>query len=302
MGFGASPLGDVFNTIDSAEGVHAVHYAIDHGIDFFDVSPYYGNTLAEERLGAALVGKRNGIFLATKCGRYGADEFDFSRNRITESLDQSLVRLQTKHVDLLQAHDVEFGDIQQIIGETIPALHEIQKSGKARFIGITGYQLRMLAETAGAAAIDTVLSYCRHSLLVSDMDTLLTPVLQERGIGLILASPLHMGLLTGRDVPSWHPASRRLKAAASRIMEICRKYGADPVAVALRYSLDHSYAASTLVGMSTTEQVKRNLNAMDITNDPALLSQIQKISAAADGRVWASGRPENADIRHLRAQ
>lgn len=295
LGFGASPLGDVFNTVDSAEGIRAVHYAIDHGIDFFDVSPYYGDTLAEERLGAALAGKRNSIFLATKCGRYRADDFDFSPKRIKGSLDESLARLRTEYVDLLQAHDVEFGDVQQIIEETIPALHEIQRTGKARFIGITGYQLRMLAEIAGTTAIDTVLSYCRHTLLVSDMDTLLTPVVQEKGLGLILASPLHMGLLTGRGVPSWHPASRKLKEAASRIVELCRKHGADPVAVALRYCLDHPYAASILVGMSSAEQVKRNLSALDTALDPALLSEIHKISTAADGTVWASGLPENAD-------
>jgi len=82
IGFGASPLGNVFHATDPAEAERAVHVAIDHGINFFDFSPYYGRTLAEERLGKALDGRRESVFLATKCGRYGMEAFDFSSRRI----------------------------------------------------------------------------------------------------------------------------------------------------------------------------------------------------------------------------
>src|SRR5437868_1290855 len=98
LGFGASPLGNVFDVADEKEGVRAVHYAIDQEINFFDVSPFYGFTLAEERLGKALEGKRKDIFLATKCGRYGLEDFDFSYNRILRSIDESLTRLKTDYV------------------------------------------------------------------------------------------------------------------------------------------------------------------------------------------------------------
>jgi L-galactose dehydrogenase len=145
LGFGASPLGDVYGTTDPAEGKRAVHLAIDQGVNFFDVSPYYGLTLAEERLGQALLGKRQEILLATKCGRYGAEQFDFTATRIAASIDESLSRFRTDYVDLLQAHDVEFGNVQQIIHETVPAMRKIQEQGKARFIGITGYSLRRFA-------------------------------------------------------------------------------------------------------------------------------------------------------------
>src|SRR5687767_14163115 len=93
MSFGASPLGNVFEIANEEEGRKAVHDAIEHGINFFDVAPFYGLTLAEERLGKALAGKRKDIFLATKCGRYGLEEFDFSYNRILKSIDESLKRL-----------------------------------------------------------------------------------------------------------------------------------------------------------------------------------------------------------------
>ena len=83
LGFGASPLGDVFEKTDAGEGRRAVHAAIDAGVNAFDVSPYYGSTLAEQRLGEALEGRRAGVFLSTKCGRYGESDFDFSASRVT---------------------------------------------------------------------------------------------------------------------------------------------------------------------------------------------------------------------------
>jgi L-galactose dehydrogenase len=146
VSFGASPLGNVFQQTDPAEGVAAVRYAVERGINFFDVSPYYGLTVAETRLGEALQGHRQQVVLATKCGRYGADEFDFSAERITTEFENSLRRLRTDHVDLLQAHDVEFANVEQIVRETLPAMRRLQQQGKARYIGITGYSLKNLVD------------------------------------------------------------------------------------------------------------------------------------------------------------
>src|SRR5580658_6798296 len=103
LGFGGSPLGNEF-----AEAERAVHCAIDLGINYFDVAPYYGRTLAETRLGAALVGRRDRVVLATKCGRYDVAKFDFSTARIRRSIDESLERLRTDYLDVFLAHDIEF--------------------------------------------------------------------------------------------------------------------------------------------------------------------------------------------------
>ncbi len=295
LGFGASPLGDVFRATDPAEGDRAVHYAIDQGINLFDVSPYYGNTLAEERLGKALAGRRGSVFLATKCGRYGDGVFDFSAGRIKASIDESLTRLRTDYVDLLQAHDIEFADAAQIETETIPALREIQRKGKARFIGITGYPLRVMTQIAAAAPVDTILSYCRYNLLISDMDTLLTPFARQKGIGLINASPLHMGILTPRGAPEWHPAPPEVRRAGQQIVALCQQRGVDPSDIALRFCFDHPYAASTLAGMSTRKHVERNLRALTTEIDPELFSEIQRLVEPVKDTVWPSGRPENAD-------
>src|SRR6266481_5574489 len=107
LSYGASPLGSVFRPIDEAEGIRTVHTAIDLGINFIDVSPYYGLTLAETVLGKALATlPRDRYILATKVGRYGADEFDFSAERVLRSIDESLERLQTDHIDIITCHDV----------------------------------------------------------------------------------------------------------------------------------------------------------------------------------------------------
>src|ERR1700749_1808657 len=127
IGFGTSAFGDVFGKVDAAEATRAAHLAIDNGINFFDSSPYYGITLAETRLGEALAGRRERIILATKCGRYGFDEFDFSAKRVIASIDESLRRLRTDYLDLFQVHDVEFGDVDQIMQETLPALRHLQQ-------------------------------------------------------------------------------------------------------------------------------------------------------------------------------
>jgi len=293
LGFGASPLGNVYSVVDPAEGVRAVTLAIENGINFFDVSPYYGATLAEERLGTALRGKRHEVVLATKCGRYGLNDFDFSAKRVAESMDESLQRLQTDYIDLFQAHDVEFGDVRQIIEETIPAMRKLQKEGKARYIGITGYPLRTLRKIADAVEVDTILSYCHYNLMITDMDELLTPFVKGKGIGLINASALHMGLLTEQGAPEWHPAPPRVQEAGHRAALYCRERGVDISEVSLRFCLDHPSVSNTLIGMATTEDVRCNLKVLRAASDPELAAEVQKQIGAALNYVWASGKPEN---------
>jgi L-galactose dehydrogenase len=295
IGFGASPLGNEFRETDPTEGVRAVHAAIDRGINFFDVSPYYGRTLAEERLGIALEGKRQHVILATKCGRYDTDQFDFSPARLRASIDESLTRLRTDYVDLWQAHDIEFGDLNQIVNEAIPTMREIQKQGKARSIGITGLPLNALRSVAERVPVDTVLSYCRYNLIMNDMDRLLTPFVKEKGIGLVNASPLHMGVLTERGAPKWHPAAEEVHRAGREIVRACETHGFKIGDVALRYCFDHPYAASTLVGMSTVEHVERNIGALECCPPEELMAEIRALVAPVLNRCWPSGRPENQD-------
>jgi L-galactose dehydrogenase len=175
LAFGASPLGGVFQArarlkyrpaghqfcvlinfqtpfespvcmqpIDEEEGIRAVEAAFQRGINFFDTSPFYGDTRSETVLGKALKRlPRDKIVVATKVGRYGQDTFDFSASRVTASIQESLTRLQLEYVDLVQCHDIEFGDLDQIIEETLPALAKLREKGIVKNVGITGLPLKI---------------------------------------------------------------------------------------------------------------------------------------------------------------
>jgi len=295
LGFGASPLGNEFGAIDIAEGERAVHFAIDSGINYFDVAPYYGRTLAEGRLGKALEGRRERIVLATKCCRYDVNGFDFSARRVKADIDGSLQRLRADYVDLLQIHDIEFGDRRQIIEETIPAAREVQRSGKARYIGITGFPPKILRDVASQAPVDAILSYARYNLMVTDLDDILRPFCQEQGVGLINGSPLHMRLLTDEGAPEWHPAPEEVKESGRQVAAVCRERGLRVADVALRFCLGYPHVASTLVGMSKQRHVEQNLRAMEFEIPPGLLRKIQTLTEPVKNTVWITGRPENCD-------
>lgn len=293
VGFGASPLGNVFGDPDPVECTAAVHCAIERGINFFDVSPYYGLTLAEKRLGQALRGHRDKVVLATKCGRYGDDHFDFSPGVIAAGVEDSLRRLQTDHVDLLQAHDVEFEEVDRIVEDTIPAMRRLQQQGKTRYIGITGYSLANLIHIAQRVDVDSILTYCRYNLMVGDMDDVLVSFAKQQGIGIINASALHMAVFTERGAPCWHPAPREVHEAGRRVVDLCRRHHIDVSELAVRYCVQHPEVATTLVGMSSRKHVEASLRALTPGEDSELMREIRSIIAPVYNRTWASGRQEN---------
>lgn len=295
LGFGASPLGEEFGRIDPAEGERAVHAAIDAGVNFFDTSPFYGRTLSETRLGQALRGRRDKVVLATKCGRYDVEAFDFSAARIQSSVDESLRRLQTDYLDILHLHDIEFAARRQILEEALPAARRLQSEGKVRFIGITGLQLEVLEDVARQAEVDVILSYARYNLMIQDLERRLRPFCEERGIALINASPLLLGALTLAGPPDWHPAPQEALTACAKAVEACKAEGVDIAQLALRFCLAHPYVSTTLVGMSNRAQLESNLAAFELAAPPALLRKVRSILEPYSGGAWESGLVENQD-------
>lgn len=293
LGFGASPLGNVFDECTEKDGVETVHYAIDHGVNFFDVSPFYGLTLAEKRLGTALQGKRNEVYLATKCGRYGLQDFDFSKNRILKSIDESLTRLKTDYVDLLQLHDIEFVDKRQILEEAMPAIEEIKASGKARYIGITGLPVRHLAQIVREVEVDTVLSWAHYNLLEDEINDELVPLSKEKGFGLMNAAPLMQRILSDAPLPEWHRSPEEVKAMQPILLELCAKYGVRLSDVALRYAMDHPDIATTIVGMNRLSLIQQNVAAVDFNIPSQLLEEITQLLAPVKNKMWFEGNPEN---------
>ena len=298
LGFGASSLGGVFRATDDAESVRAVHTALDLGINFIDVSPYYGATRAESVLGRALRGvARDRYFLATKVGQYGDGEFDFSAARVARSLDESCVRLGVDYIDLLQCHDIEFASMDQIVDETIPALMALKRAGRIGHVGITGLPLRVfpaVLDRVPEGQVATVLSFCHYELNDTSLESLL-PYLAAKGVGVINAAPTGMGLLTPRGVPAWHPASPALVAAARRAVDYCASVGADIVKLAIQFSLSHPGIATTLVGSADPGNMRRNIGYASEPIDHELLREVLAILHPVHNHNFTRGRPENRD-------
>lgn len=293
LGYGASPLGSVYGVFHEADGIGAVHTALDLGVTFLDVSPYYGATAAETVLGKALRGiDRSGYVLATKVGRYGDADFDFTAAGVGRSVGESLARLGVDHLDLVQCHDIEFGDLGQIVDETLPALRGLQQAGTVRAVGITGYPLPALAYVLERAEVDTVMSYCQYTL----QDRRLAAWrerLTQHGAAVLNASPLGMGALTSRGAPSWHPAPAVVLEACAAAAALCRARGSDISRLAMQFAVATGAFASTVVGSADPENVRRTVEWIAEPLDEELLHDVEQILAPVRDTGWSNGRAEN---------
>lgn len=295
VGFGTSPLGDMFGPTDATTGIRAVHAALDAGVNLFDSSPYYGGGLAEERLGTALAGRRQQVILATKAGRYGVDDFDFSPARIRSGVETSLRLLRTDHVDILQLHDIEFVPLEPVLTDSYAELERLRDEGKCRFIGMTGYPIAMLRRVITETDVDVVLSYAHATLLDGCLGTSLLPLASASGVGVINASAVAFGLLTavGSTIGIDHPANERIRAAAARAVAVAERHGVDISFLANQYAIQRSGCASTLVGTTRPDHFQAAVRAATEPIDEALLGEVLAAVADVRGTCWSVGLPEN---------
>ncbi|MCS7458995.1 aldo/keto reductase [Paenibacillus doosanensis] len=294
LSFGASSLGGVFRDIDEKEGIRAVHEAVERGINLIDVSPYYGLTKAETVLGQAISElDRSRFYLSTKAGRYGSEEFDFSPGRIIRSVDESLQRLQTDYIDILYLHDIEFGSMKQILEESIPALQRLKEQGKIRFTGVSGLPLAIFRTVLNAAEVDSMLSYCHYSLNDTSLTELL-PLIAAKGTGLVNASPLSMGLLSGKEPPSWHPAGEETKRVCRQAAEACAARGINLPKLAIQFATANEAIPTTLVSTARPQAIAMNADWADEPIDQEELAQVLELLKPVHNHTWPSGRPENS--------
>lgn len=283
LSFGASSLGGVFHNINESEGIKAVHTAVENGINFIDVSPYYGHYKAETVLGKALREiDRDKYYLSTKVGRYGengVNVWDYSAKKTRESVFESLDRLNIETIDLINVHDIEFSDMNQVINETLPTLIELRNEGIVKHVGITDLQLENLMwviDRVPEGTVESILNFC-HFCLNDDKLTDFLDYFESKKVGIINASPLSMGLLSLRGVPSWHPAPPSLVEACQRAVQHCeaKKYPIEKLAI--QFSISNPRISTTLFSTANPQNVLKNIEFANAPIDWNLVQEVQDI-------------------------
>ena len=299
LSFGASSLGSVFHATKLDESIRAVEVAVEGGINFIDVSPYYGHYKAETVLGQALKGiSRDKYYLSTKVGRYGKDgknTWDYSAQRVTDSVYESMERLGIDYIDLINVHDIEFqshleGGLQKVVDETLPALVELKRKGVVGHVGITDLQLenlRWVVEHVEDGTVESVLNFC-HYCLCDDALADYLDFFEQHGVGIVNASPLSMGLLSQRGVPDWHPAPKPLVEACQRAARLCAEHGYAIERLAMQYSVSNPRIASTLFSSANPENVKRNLQWANEEPDWQLVQLVKDTIGEQQRVTWAN--------------
>jgi aryl-alcohol dehydrogenase-like predicted oxidoreductase len=297
LSFGASSLGSVFRETNEKESFEAVEAAIEGGINFIDVSPYYGHYKAETVLGKALRNiPRDKYYLSTKVGRYGKDgvnTWDYSAKRVTDSVYESMERLGIDHIDLINVHDIEFqaalpGGLQKVVDETLPALFELRDKGVVSHVGITDLQLQNLKWVVERCeGVESILNFC-HYTLNDDALADYAGFFEQHGVGIINASPLSMGLLSQRGVPCWHPAPKPLVKACQKAAEYCREQGYPIEKLAVQYAVSNSRIASTLFSSANPDNVRRNIQWANEEPDWDLVDKVKEIIGDQQRVTWAN--------------
>ena len=299
LSYGASSLGSVFRETKEKESIEAVEAAIEGGINFIDVSPYYGHYKAETVLGKALRNiPRDMYLLSTKVGRYGKDgvnTWDYSARRVTDSVYESMERLGIEFIDLINVHDIEFqanlpGGLQKVVDETLPALVELKEKGVVGHVGITDLQLENLkwvVEHCQSGMVESILNFCHYTL---NDDALLDYLdfFEQRGIGIINASPLAMGLLSQRGVPAWHPAPQPLVEACHRAAEYCSQKGYPIEKLAVQFSVSNERIVSTLFSSANPANVRQNILWTNEELDWDLVREVKEIIGNQQRVTWAN--------------
>jgi len=292
ISYGASSLGGVFHAFNEQEGIKSVLLAVESGVNFIDVSPYYGHLKAETVLGKALKQiARSKYYLSTKVGRYGKDgvnQWDYTAAKAVASVYESMERLNTGYIDLINVHDIEFADLEKVCNETLPALVELREKGIVRHVGITNLTLRHLKyviDHVQEGTVESVLSFCHYCLnddaLIDYLD-----YFESKNVGVINASPFAMGLLTERGVPDWHPAPLPLRELCAKAAVHCRAKGKSIERLAVKFSVSNPRIATTLFSTTRPESVMQNIRWAEEPLDEKLFDEVRLILEPRFRDTW----------------
>jgi L-galactose dehydrogenase len=294
VGFGASSLGQEFRQVKLDEALKSVHTALECGMNLIDTSPFYGRGMSEVMLGIALRDvPRESYTLCSKLGRYDLEHFDFSAKRVAESIDVSLHRLGTDHLDIILCHDIEFAPMQQIVDVTIPAIRKLRDQGKVRYIGISGYPQKIFKYIIDQTDIDCVLSYNQYTLQNTRFADESVPYLKEKKVGVMNAGPFSARLLTNAPLPPWLKEPEEVKAAARKAAALCESKGVDIAQLALQFSVANTDMTTTIAGSANPTNIRKWAKWVAEPIDQQLLAEVQEIFAPVKNIGHQEGLTEN---------
>lgn len=294
VGFGASSLGQEFRMVTLDEAMQSVRVALDLGMNLIDTSPFYGRGMSEVLLGVGLRDvRRDSYILCSKLGRYDLNHFDFSARRVAESIDVSLHRLGVTNLDILLAHDIEFVDMRQIVDETIPAMQKARDQGKVRYIGFSGYPMKIFPWVIDQIDVDVILSYNQYTLQNTRLGDL-EPYLAEKGVGIMNAGPFAARLLTNAILPEWHKEPAEVKAACRRAAEFCHAQGVDIAKLALQFSVSNNpKITTTITGSANPSNIRKWAQWVDEPIDRELMGKVLEMLAPVNNLGHVEGLPQN---------
>jgi aryl-alcohol dehydrogenase-like predicted oxidoreductase len=288
--------------IEEDTAAACVKAALDVGITTFDTADVYAIGAAESVLGRALKHvRRESVEIFTKVyWPTGPNPNDrgLSRKHIMESLHASLGRLQTDHVDLLQAHRFDY---EAPLEETLRAFDDLVRQGKVHYIGVsewTADQIQDALRLADEMGFDRIVSnQPQYSMIWRVIEAEIVPLCQKEGVGQIVWSPLAQGVLTGKYLPGSAGPPQGTRATGpegaemswllrDEVLEpvqvyaaLCREAGYTPASVALAWVLQNENVSSAIVGASRPEQIAENVKALDVVLEPDFVEAIEKALA-----------------------
>lgn len=305
LGFGAGTLGgqgQIFSAWGQASQTEAnqmIQAGLDAGINYFDTADVYSDGESERMLGKALAAKRQQAIISTKVGIRSSEHLNaagFSRDYLLSAVEQSLTRLGTDYIDVLQLHQFDsFTSLHQLM----KTLDELVRSGKVRYIGVSnfaGWQLmkaQAIAEQYGYEKF--VVNQVYYSLIGRDYEWELMPLNDDQQMGAVVWSPLGWGRLTGKfDRENPIPAESRLHDTAQfappvneehlyrvidALKQIAQETGYSIPQIALNWLLQRPTVTSVLIGARNQTQLQENLKAKDIQLSAEQITQLNQASA-----------------------
>jgi len=313
LGLGGAALGHMFRAVAEEEACAIIEDAWAAGIRVFDTAALYGGGLSEERFGKVLERRdRDAYFLSTKVGRFRdyaappphqggpADRWHFDGDNVLRSIEQSLTRLRTDHLDLVHLHDCDH-HLDAALNDAYPTLLRLKEEGVIGAIGAGLTTVSPLLELAQRADFDAFLVAGRYTLLDQSAASDLFPLCHAKGIRIVLGGVFNSGILATGDVPKAHfdyaAAGETVRERVRRLEDLCRRHGVSLAQAALQFARAHEDVALVLLGASKRPELEQSLADAERPVPPALWQAMAEDGLIpADPKAWptASHSPKGA--------